>query len=96
MTGILGAVAGVALMVVGVLLFGFLAKCGSECDSLQFGIIFGGALGFVLFGLNTFANATFLAPDTSGNTSHHSVTREVRTSTNINHPTYTPTLKPVN
>ena len=93
MTGIL---AGVALMVVGVLLFGFLAKCGSECDSLQFSIIFCGALGFVLFGLNTFANAVFFESATPNNTSNHSVTREVRTSTNINHPTYTPTLKPVN
>lgn len=95
MTGILGVIAGIALMVVGVLIFGILAKWGFE-DNLQFSIIFGGALGFVLFGLNTFANAVFFEPTVPNNTSHHSVTREVRTSTNINHPTYTPTLKPVN
>lgn len=89
-------VSGIALIVVGILLFGLLAKCASETDSLQFAIIFAGALGFVLFVLNTFAKAVFLEFDTSSGTSQHSITHEVRTPTSIDHPTYMPTLKPVN
>lgn len=87
-------VSGIALIVVGILLFVLIAK--AETDSLQFAIIFAGALGFVLFGLNTFAKAVFLEFDTSSGTSQHSVTHEVRTPTSIDHPTYTPTRKPVN
>ena len=43
---------GIALILVGILLFGLLAKCASETDSLQFAIIFGAALGCWLYGLS--------------------------------------------
>ena len=89
-------VSGIALILVGILLFVLLAKCASETDSLQFAIIFSAALGCWLYGLNALANATFLAPDVSDNTTYHSVTHETSTPNNSNHPTYTPTRKPVN
>lgn len=87
-------VSGIALIVVGILLFVLIAK--AETDSLQFAIIFGAALGCWLYGLNALANATFLATDASDNTTYHSVTHETSTPNNSNHPTYTPTRKPVN
>lgn len=87
-------VSGIALIVVGILLFVLIAK--AETDSLQFAIIFSAALGCWLYGLNALANATFLAPDVSDNTTYHSVTHETSTPNNSNHPTYTPTRKPVN
>ena len=87
-------VSGTALIVVGILLFVLIAK--AETDSLQFAIIFSAALGCWLYGLNALANATFLAPDASDNTTYHSVTHETSTPNNSNHPTYTPTRKPVN
>lgn len=88
---------GIALIVVGILILWMLVKWGSKIDEMLFAIILSGALfGPILSGIFAIGDAVSPEHDTSNSMSHHSVTHEVRTSTSIDHPTYTPTLKPVN
>lgn len=88
---------GIALILVGILILRMLVKWGSKIDEMLFAIILSGALfGPILSGIFAIGDAVSPEHDTSNSMSHHSVAHETSTPDNSNHPTYTPTSKPVN
>lgn len=88
---------GIALILVGVIILWMLVKWGSRIDEMLFAIILFGALfGPILSGIFAIGDAVSPEHDASNSMSHHLVTHETSTPDNSNHPTYTPTRKPVN
>ena len=88
---------GIALILVGIHILWMLVKWGSKIDEMLFAIILSGALfGPILSGIFAIGDAVSPEHDTSNSMSHHSVAHETSTPNNSNHPTYTPTRKPVN